>query len=74
LVAARLETVQEALEIRFQIFLVVRRRLTIHPRGTIFTRPAVGFAQQVHIDVVSQAQEGPIRIFPRQLCYPLKSR
>jgi hypothetical protein len=24
--------------------------------------------------LVSQAQEGPIRIFPRQLCYPLKSR
>jgi hypothetical protein len=73
-VEARLEAVQEALEILFQVLLIARRRLTVYARRAIFARPAIGFPQEIHVDVVSQAHHDPRAVFPCQLCYPLKSR
>ena len=51
-VEARLETVQEALEVSRQVLLIDRRHLTVYTRGTIFARPTVGFPQKIDVDVV----------------------
>lgn len=74
LVLTRLEAVQEALEILFQAFRIGRCRQAIYTWSAVFAREAVGFPQKFYVDVVGQAHEDPLAIFPRQLCYPLKSR
>jgi site-specific DNA recombinase len=73
-VAARLEAVQEASKVLFEVLFVGRPGLTVYSRRTVFARPAVGFPQKVHVDVVSQAHEDPLRVLLRQLCYPLQFR
>ena len=65
---------KQALEVLLQVLLVVRRRLSVHARRAVLARAPVGFAQPVDVDVVGQAHEGPLRLFPRQFCYPLKFR
>ena len=69
-----LETVQEALEVLFQAFLISRPRLAVYSRSAIFARPTLRLPQKVSVDVVSQAHQRSASIFLCQLCYPLKSR
>ena len=74
LVPSRLEPIQKRLEVLFQPFLIVLAGLAVDTRGPVLACAAESLSQKLHVDVVGQAQKGPLRRFPRQVCYPLKSR
>ena len=56
------------------MLLVGSAGLAIDARGSVLPCAAESLFQKLHVDVVSQAQKGPLRRFSRQVCYPLKSR
>jgi hypothetical protein len=74
LVAAGFEAVEERLEVRLQGPLVLPAGLAVDARGSVLACATEGFSKKLVVDVVGQAQEGPLRRLPRQFRYPLESR
>jgi hypothetical protein len=74
MVAARLEAVEQPLEILPQVLGILRPALAIHAHRSVFACAPKRFVQELTVDVVGKAQQCPLRCFPRQFCYPLQFR
>ena len=73
-VGARLEAIQQRLEVQLQVRRVVRRRLAIHADHAVLARPPMRFAQEVYVDEVGERRHHHLRRLPRQFRYPLEFR
>ena len=74
LVAAGLEALQQRAEVGLESLGVLGRSLPVDAHGPVLARPTVRLAQKLEVDVMGQRGQHPLRVSPRQLCYPLESR
>jgi hypothetical protein len=74
LIEARLGSVQQVLQVLFQVLCVCLCRLVVHAYGAVLARAPIGFAQPVQVDVVVEGGEAHLRRLPRPRCYRLLFR